>query len=190
MYFNGITGDRLTIFNVKRTDSGNFSCFSLDENQILLESINFVYVKFNPILTLSVNNKALRPGEIISFGNLPNLSISCTAINSRPSVNLRIFGADSGANLPFIPANSRSSNPLLFCDSTEVCQSVLIVRLNPGFATKFSIRNITCLATNTTFPFELSTSVSHLLDFNSIFFIKLFFYFFFNLFFSNQMTRV
>ncbi|RNA02881.1 von Willebrand factor type EGF and pentraxin domain-containing 1 [Brachionus plicatilis] len=125
----------------------------------LLQTINY----YNLLALFMV----LRPGEIISFGSLPSLSISCTAINSKPSVNLRIFDARSGANLPLIAAtNPGSSNPLQFCDSTEVCQAVLIVNLNPGFAAKFSIRNITCSAINQTSPFELFTSISHTLDFN------------------------
>ncbi|CAF0937578.1 unnamed protein product [Brachionus calyciflorus] len=166
-YFNGISGNLLTIYKIKREDSGNYSCYSILNNQ-LVQSLFTVYVKTNPVLTMSVNNRILKKGDVISFGLSSELTITCTAINSRPLVNIKVYDPVSEATLPaVIPLRNNTKNPLQFCDPFDVCQTVLQVTLTPGFATKFSIKNITCLATNRTSPYELASSLTYALDFNN-----------------------
>lgn len=115
-----------------------------------------------------MNNAVVSPGQAISFQNLSQLSIICTAVNSRPSVTMQIYDPTTTNNIPLtrVPPTIAQPNPLAFCDNTLNCQAVLSTTLTPGFAATYKIKQVTCLAYNNTSPYNLNTSISFPLNFS------------------------
>ena len=108
--------------------------------------------------------------QSISFGNLSELIISCTSINSRPLVNMRIFNSATNISLPSIMTSLTSPNPLIFCSSDGNCIVSLKIKLTPGYAGVNNISSLACEISNFTNPFSLYSKVSNALYFNGKFY--------------------
>ena len=91
---------------------------------------------------MSFNNKKLAPNQNISFGTSTQLTILCTAINSRPRVNLKIFNPITNISLPLLPSTFNSPNPLVYCSSDGNCVASLRVKLTPGYAGVYNLNNL------------------------------------------------
>lgn len=103
--------------------------------------------------------------QSIVFDNSTQLSILCSAINSRPSVQLTIYDPLSNIPLPLVPSTPSLPNPVTFCDDNQNCNAVLHATLSPGFASTYNIRNISCLAYNYISPYNISNSISFKVNF-------------------------
>lgn len=121
-----------------------------------------------PTLTLLVNDVALVGNQSISFGNATQLSITCTAVNSRPSVTLQILDPTSSVPLPLVRSTLADPNPVTFCDNSSNCNAILRATLTPGFASVYNVTRVACLAFNNTSPFNFTTSISYPLNFTGI----------------------
>lgn len=116
---------------------------------------------------MSVNGVGLKSGSRISFGNQSELTIVCTAINSRPQIRLRVYEPRTNLSLTVLPGRGVTQNPFQACDKDNQCQTVLRVSITPGFAAHNGIRNISCSAENTTQPFNMFTLTNFETDFTS-----------------------
>ena len=113
-----------------------------------------------------LNNKPLLQNQQISFGNSSQLIISCTSINSRPLVDIKIFNPKTNMSLPSIPSSAISPNPLIFCSSDGNCITSLKIKLTPGYAGFNNISSLACEIKNFTYPFSLYSKVIHQLEFD------------------------
>lgn len=127
-----------------------------------------------PTLSLLVNDVALSGNDSINFGNATQISITCTAVNSRPSVTLQILDPTTSVPLPLVASTLADPNPVTFCDSSSNCNAILRATLTPGFASVYNLKRVGCLAFNNTSPFNLTTSISFPLNFSGTF--RVFYY--------------
>jgi hypothetical protein len=123
-----------------------------------------------------VNNKRISATANITFGSSPQITITCTTVNS-PVISLRIVNLRNNNSLPLVPSKPTAPNPIQFC-SNDVCATTVNVILTPGYARFNTVKQIACIAENKTNPFDLYSQITYNLDFNSkfqlVFFIIIF----------------
>ena len=118
-----------------------------------------------PVISFIINNVTISSNESISFGNNSQINISCRSVNSRPSVSLSIYDTSSNLIIPPVLFINKP-NPIQLCDNNGICQTMLTVNLTVGFAAINKIKNIACMASNSTFPYNISKSISFALNFS------------------------
>lgn len=118
-------------------------------------------------MVLLINNQAVKNGDVTSFRQFSELNISCSAINSRPLVSIKVLDTSNNVFIPAIPSRGSVRNPLVVNSGDDIYQITLRVSLTPGFAAFNNIKRIVCIAENTTEPYQLANTIGVSLDFNS-----------------------
>ena len=111
---------------------------------------------------MRVNNVALATNGSISFGNSSTILIYCGGSALRPIVDLNIYDVDSNVALPI-----RINRAVACINGRTSCSVAMTASLTPGYAYRTNLKTIRCLASNQSFPFNASASLTHTLDFNS-----------------------
>lgn len=113
-----------------------------------------------PVLRMSVNSRTQLTSNPISFGTSTQLTLVCTAINSRPNVALNLFNVRNNVTLTLAPSRNNIANPFSSCDSNNLCLSSLTVTLTPGYAFWNNVTQVACSAENNTGLFSMYTSAT------------------------------
>jgi hypothetical protein len=143
---------------VVSTDQEFYLCaVQLDNGTSLLVQKFFIYVKFTPVIVLTVDNQIIDQNNTIIFNYGDQYTIICSAVNSKPNVSLSIFDTNNGISLSLNDQiNPVSTNN---CDQTSgLCTSIyqVIFQLSDIFN---NMTSITCEAESVDSNFPLTVDL-------------------------------
>ena len=109
-----------------------------------------------PILSVLVDSVPIKANESINLivSNITTYKIACSAVNSKPDVDLSIFDTNSLLSL----SNGLNNKSYGFCDTKNLCTSVLEIDFQVYDARLYNMTSLTCATTSRNPLVSLSAS--------------------------------